>query len=119
MSPAITISDISKCYQLGLRAEKYLTFRDALISAVKAPFKRLAGLRGNGPIEGEFWALKNVSFEVQRGEVVALIGRNGAGNSTRLNIPSRLVEPPEGSARMRGRVAPLLEVGTGFHPELT
>jgi lipopolysaccharide transport system ATP-binding protein len=119
MSAAITIDNLGKCYQLGQQPMKYLTFRNMLASAIASPFRRLRELGGRGPEEGKFWALKNVSFDVKRGEVIGLIGRNGAGKSTLLKILSRIVEPTEGRARMKGRVASLLEVGTGFHPELT
>lgn len=116
--PVITVDKLSKSYRIGHQAEKYPTFRDALVNTLQAPLRRLRRMSQGGGDE-TFWALKDVSFEVQRGEVVGIIGRNGAGKSTLLKILSQITEPTTGEVRMRGRVASLLEVGTGFHPELT
>jgi lipopolysaccharide transport system ATP-binding protein len=118
MSPdnlAIHVSNLSKKYTIGGPQERYLTFRDAIVNSVKAPFKRLSS---HEPPQ-EFWALKDVSFDVEQGEVVGIIGRNGAGKSTLLKILSRITSPTEGTVDLYGRVGSLLEVGTGFHPELT
>ncbi|HPD13484.1 MAG TPA: ABC transporter ATP-binding protein [Planctomycetota bacterium] len=117
--PVIRVEGLSKSYRIGAR-ESYHTFREAITDALAAPFRRLRNL-GRAPSGGDdtIWALKDVSFEVQQGEVLGIIGRNGAGKSTLLKILSRITEPTEGRARIRGRVASLLEVGTGFHPELT
>ena len=115
---AIRVEGVSKLYQLGKR-ERYRTLRDTVTDAVTAPFQRL---RGGGAARKEaemLWALKDVSFEVKHGEVIGIIGRNGAGKSTLLKILARITEPTEGHAEIRGRVGSLLEVGTGFHPELT
>ncbi|HWB21223.1 MAG TPA: ABC transporter ATP-binding protein, partial [Phycisphaerales bacterium] len=118
-APAIIIDHISKAYRIGLAEESYPTFRDAIVKTLTAPIRRFRELREKGTEQDTFWALNDVSFEVARGEVVGIIGRNGAGKSTLLKILSRITEPTLGSARLRGRVASLLEVGTGFHPELT
>ncbi len=115
--PVLRVENLSKCYQIG-RARKNVTFRDAVADALKAPFKRIQG-RGESINSDPFWAIKDVSFSVNSGEIVAVIGRNGAGKSTLLKVLSRITEPTSGRAILRGRVASLLEVGTGFHSELT
>jgi homopolymeric O-antigen transport system ATP-binding protein len=116
--PAVRIVRVSKRYQLGEAPRLAGSFREVLVDLAKAPLRRMRRLSGYAK-EGWFWALRDVSFDVQPGEVTAVIGRNGAGKSTLLKILSRITEPTEGRIELRGRVASLLEVGTGFHPDLT
>ncbi len=115
---AIRVRGLGKKYQIGGSQEKYLTMRDAIVNSVKSPFHRILH-RNSDPTANEFWALKDVSFDVEQGEVVGIIGRNGAGKSTLLKILSRVTTPTEGTIELHGRVGSLLEVGTGFHPEMT
>jgi lipopolysaccharide transport system ATP-binding protein len=121
--PIITADRLGKSYKLGAHisyvAARNTTIRDAIATAARAKLRKWTGRGGADGTDEAYWAIRNISFEVNDGEVLGLVGRNGAGKSTLLKVLSRITEPTEGRAVLRGRVASLLEVGTGFHPELT
>src|SRR3981081_4368244 len=115
MKSAIKIENVSKRYRIGGLHPGYMTFREMIGGILTAPFRKLR----NGDGHQTLWALSDVNLELGQGELVGIIGPNGAGKSTLLKILSRITKPTTGEVRLRGRVGSLLEVGTGFHPELT
>ena len=122
---AVRVQDLGKQYRIGQTTGTYRTLRDSLAQAAGTPWRRLqARFAHKYPVEtigaaNTIWALRHVEFDVERGQVLGVIGRNGAGKSTLLKLLARVTEPTEGMAEIHGRVGSLLEVGTGFHPELT
>lgn len=123
MSTALSVREISKRYRIGLTEARSETFAGQIMDMVKAPLRNLKQLRSLSRFKEEdesvFWALRDIEFDVQQGEVLGIIGHNGAGKSTLLKILSRITEPTTGEITIHGRVSSLLEVGTGFHPDLT
>jgi lipopolysaccharide transport system ATP-binding protein len=118
MKPIIKVEGLGKRYRIGAQQSPYGSLRETLAGAVRAPLRLLQRRNANGA-RPTFWAVKDVNFEVEPGEVVGIIGRNGAGKSTLLKLLSRITEPTTGRIELYGRVGSLLEVGTGFHPELS
>ena len=118
-APAIAVHELSKQYRIITRRQRHPTLRFAIADALSSRLRGLASRNGNRAEERWIWALKDVSLEIEPGDVVGIIGRNGAGKSTLLKVLSRITEPTDGFADIRGRVGSLLEVGIGFHPELT
>lgn len=119
MRPIIKVEGISKRFRIQPReapSVRYPTLRESLVRVVRSPFARQ---RNNGGRDDTLWALKDISFDVMPGEVMGIIGPNGAGKSTLLKVLSRIIEPTSGRVELYGRVASLLEVGTGFHPDLS
>lgn len=116
---AITATGIGKQYVIGGAEPQYESFRELLVGSLLSPLRRFRDLRGDVAKKNKFWALKGIDFEIQAGDIVGVIGHNGAGKSTLLKVLSRITSPTEGEVAIQGRVASLLEIGTGFHPELT
>src|SRR5690606_24755580 len=117
---AIQVENLSKAYRIGLAEQAAAGWRDQFGQWLRSPLRQLRRLSEDwSDAPDTFWALRDVNFTIEPGETIGIIGRNGAGKSTLLKILSRIVEPTAGRAVMRGRVSSLLEVGTGFHPELT
>lgn len=122
MNPIIEIKNISKSYSIARGSEQYLALRDVIMNVVRAPFGFLRQKAKNAVGRGSkevFWALKNVNVSISKGEIVGVIGANGAGKSTLLKVLNKITEPTEGEVVISGKISSLLEVGTGFHPELT
>jgi lipopolysaccharide transport system ATP-binding protein len=120
MTTVIRVENLGKLYRIGLVAQKYQTLSEKVTTALGAPLRAIRRVQApSKDSEDTIWALQGINFEVEQGQVLGVIGKNGAGKSTLLKVLSRITEPTTGSVTIRGRVGSLLEVGTGFHPELT